>query len=135
MRLKRKTRSQDEANLIPLINIVFLILIFFLAAGVLRSFHEENVSPAEANYSDKGERPIKPVLIGQDGQISVGGVEHDQASLKGVLQGRSTAGITSPLPVVADKNLAAEKLVEVIEAAKMAGIKKIRLVTQKRSAP
>jgi biopolymer transport protein ExbD len=135
MRLKRKTRNRDEGNLIPLINIVFLILIFFLTAGMLRSFQAENIKPAEANFSKKGERPIGPVLIGSDGQISIHGIEHDEASLLSVLQGRVTVGITKPLPVVADKSLSADKLVEVIEIAKKAGIKKIRLVTQKRSKP
>lgn len=135
IRLKRKNKIHTEENLIPLINIVFLILVFFLAAGMLRSFKEENIKPATANLSHNTERPVGPVLIGTDGQVTIHGIEYDQSSLLGVLKGRVSLGITNPLPVIADKDLAADKLVEVIETAKAAGIKKIRLVTRRRAAP
>jgi biopolymer transport protein ExbD len=135
IRLKRKNKRHTEENLIPLINIVFLILVFFLAAGMLRSFKEENIKPATANLSHNTERPVGPVLIGANGQITVHGIEYDQKTLLGILQGRVSLGITNPLPVIADKDLAADKLVEVIETAKMAGIKKIRLVMRRRAAP
>ena len=135
IRLKRKSKTQTEENLIPLINIVFLILVFFLAAGMLRSFNEENIKPAVANFSHNSERPVGPVLIGANGQTTIHGIEYDQSSLLGVLKGRVSLGITSPLPIIADKDLAADKLLEVIETAKMAGIKKIRLITRKRAAP
>lgn len=134
MHLKRQKKKRDDENLIPLINIVFLMLIFFLAAGALRPFREDNVEPAEATFTQDGERPMGPVLISPDGQISVGGIEQDQDALKSLLQTRVASGNKSPLPVVADKNLDAEKLVDVIETAKAAGIKKIRLVTRKRSS-
>ena len=135
MRLKRKKRSWNGENLIPLINIVFLMLIFFLAAGTLRPFEEENIKPAEANFTNEAVRPSGPVLLSAEGQITIDGVEQDEASLTSILQSRVAAGITSPLPVVADRNLAAGKLVEVIETAKTAGIEKIRLVTRRRTSP
>lgn len=132
--LKRKRTGRDDGNLIPLVNIVFLMLIFFLAAGVLRSFEKENIVPPKANFSNVGERPIGPVIITSAGKLSIDGAEHDLPSLKRALQSRVSSGATSPLPVVADKNLAAHELVAVIETAKIAGIKKIRLVTQRRVA-
>ena len=84
---------------------------------------------------NEAERPSGPVLIGADGQITVGGVEQDEASLTRMLQSRVTSGVVTPLPVVADRKLTAMKLVNVIEIAKTAGIRKIRLVTRKRPAP
>ena len=84
---------------------------------------------------NEAERPAGPVLIGADGQITVGGVEQDEASLTRMLQSRVTSGVVTPLPVVADRKLTAKKLVNVIEIAKTAGIRKIRLVTRKRPAP
>ncbi|PLX37871.1 MAG: biopolymer transporter ExbD [Hyphomicrobiales bacterium] len=135
MRLKRPYKKRDEENLIPLINIVFLMLILFLAAGVLRPFKEGSVSPAESSFSQQGERPMEPVLVDRSGRIFVGGEEHDPASLTSLLQSRRTAGMTNPVPVVADRDLPADQLVDVIEATKAAGVEKIRLVTRRRAMP
>ena len=132
MKLRKRSKKRDEENLIPLINVVFLMLIFFLAAGTLRSFQEEGVKPAQASIISNSERLTEPVLISASGQITVKGIEQDEASLVTLFQGRLASGANQPLAIVADRDLPASKLVDVIQAAKNAGIKKIRLVTRKR---
>jgi biopolymer transport protein ExbD len=133
LRHKKQTATNDD-NLIPLINVVFLMLIFFLAAGALRPFSEEGVKPATANETGNDERPSGPVLINAKGQVTIKGVEYEFSSLAGLFRHRVTSGQTTPLPIVADRGLTASKLVDVIEAAKAAGIKKIRLVTRRKKA-
>ena len=67
MRLRRKRRQTNDENIIPLINIVFLMLIFFLVAGALRPFQEEGITPAQANAEHEKERPLQPVMIDAEG--------------------------------------------------------------------
>jgi biopolymer transport protein ExbD len=131
IRPKRKKKNRNEENLIPLINIVFLILVFFLAAGMLRSFQEEEVRPPEANF-ERSKRPVEPILIDADGRITIHGIEHDQLSLRRILLSQASLGAIAPPPIVADRNLPAHKLLDIIKAT---GIKKIRLITRKRAAP
>ena len=130
----KKKKAASEENLVPLINVVFLMLIFFLAAGALRPFREEGIKAPQATVSGHDERPLGPVLINASGKVSIKGVEQDKTVLVAFFAARVRSHVTQPLPIVADQHLPAIKLVEVLQAARSAGIKKIRLVTRKRKA-
>ncbi len=133
---KQRKRVMPE-NTIPLINIVFLMLIFFLIAGTVAPPVSTELKPPKSE-----ELPLMPpagnaVEILGDGTL----IHHGQKlSLAQILQ-RFPPPITSGstdqddleqtavLHILADKQLPASKLMPVLQAFRAYGHKTIRLVT------
>jgi len=57
MRLQQPQKKPREENLVPLINFVFLMLVFFLVAGSLREFQSRGVKPVEIHQARISEKP------------------------------------------------------------------------------
>ena len=133
MRLDHQDPVPREANLVPLINVVFLMLVFFLIAGSLRPFMVRGVSPAETETAEPGERPQGPIAIDAEGAITAGGEPVAAQDLPALLKARAPLLGDQPLFVIADRALPATVLLDFLEAAKAAGIEKTRLITRRRT--
>ncbi len=72
---------KDEERILPLINIVFLLLIFFMLAGRLAASDPFNVDPAQSSSETPSETPEMLVLVAADGQLALDGEILDEAAL------------------------------------------------------
>ena len=134
MRLKQRTPGRGpEENLIPLINIVFLILIFFLVASTLRSFDPSGLdltsAQAEADSLTRGRMCCSPLRTaglrwpGKDSRAGRAGNPRLTAFAK--------AEPDLPLLIAPDRALPAKRLVEIANAAKSAGVEQVKLIVRK----
>jgi biopolymer transport protein ExbD len=131
--MKRRYRLQDEAeiNITPMLDIVFIMLIFFI---VTTSFVREtglevtqpNAAPPAAVQHDKG--PIV-VRIDSSGRISVKGRPLEPRALEANLEREKAEKPTAPLIVAAHPQAATEVLVAVLDAARSVGIESINVAT------
>lgn len=121
----KRDNSMDD-NILPLINVVFLLLIFFMLAGSMHVGAPFRVNPpATANARDVDTRP-GVLAVGADGQLALGGELVDKAELRKRLAARS---LDKPLQIKADADLLASKLSGLLELARQAGIAKVELIT------
>ena len=107
----------------PTINIVFLLLLFFLLAGTLTAPGESEIDPARIDAT-AGERLPRPLLaITEDGALSLDGRAIDRAQLAGAVAELAVPkGDDRPtLYVLAASDLAASLLVQVLGEASAAG--------------
>ena len=123
MRLKTKPQKRTFENTIPLINIVFLMLIFFLFAGSIDRDDAKHVSPAETQEQSSRELIAGALIIAPDGIIT----QNDQPVLVEDLI--PLEGGKDPLMVVADKALSGQTLARTLAALKKQGFSDITLVT------
>ncbi len=132
MKLKSQPKKRDlPENTITLINVVFLMLIFFLVVGTVATPLSEHILPAQTK-----ERPIVPphpniVEIARDGKIDYRkeptSLDQLIVILSSELEGNSD---TKPvIKLVAHKELDADRLIEILEAMTSGGVQNIRLVT------
>jgi len=131
--MKRRYRPQDEAeiNITPMLDIVFIMLIFFI---VTTSFVREtglevtqpNTTPPPAVQHDKG--PIV-VRIDSSGMISIRGRPLELRALEANLEREKAEKPTAPLIVAAHPQGATEVLVAVLDAARSVGIESINVAT------
>lgn len=135
MRFRRTLAEPEEPielNLIPLIDIIMFLLIFFVSTT---SFIEEpGVSvdkPAAASASQLDKNSII-FAITPDGKIAYGGKE---IGLGGVRPTVKRLCGKEPLPVViqADENARSGMVVRLIDEAKLGGAKDVSLATEKKS--
>ena len=107
----------------PTINIVFLLLLFFLLAGTLTAPGENEIDPARV-AADAGERLPRPLLaITRDGALSLDGRAIERSALAGAVAGLAApqSGETPILYVLAARDLSGSVLVQILGEASAAG--------------
>lgn len=133
MRSRRSLAEAEEPielNLIPLIDIIMFLLIFFISTT---SFIEEpgvTVDKPQAASARQLEKNSIIFAVTPDGKIAYGGKE---IGLGGVRPTVKRLCGKEPLPVVieADENSRSGMLIRVIDEAKLGGAKDVSLATEK----
>lgn len=135
MQFRRQLRDPVQINLTPLIDVVFLLLIFFM---VSTSFSREtqlqvDLPSASSGVSEEAAAVID-IGIGRDGQIAILGkalATQDKARLRGALQ-QAAAGNESPRIVVsADAQAPHQAFVDVMDVAASLGFKQLAIAAQR----
>ncbi len=130
MALRRFTsRRSDDDRILPLINVVFLLLIFFMLAGRLSAGDPFRVDPPASVSVHPAEQRDLVVLVGADGQLALDGEIVDEAALSARLKQRLGDGGENLVRVKADAAAEALAVVEVMEVLRDAGVERLRLLT------
>lgn len=135
MRIPFDERQKRDSDVLPLINIVFLMLIFFLLAGTVAPTADFDLTPAESQDGVATSPPAMAVYISEEGFISVAGAEVLAAEVPQALAGLAAQLKGEPLEIVADHRADATLILTVAEAARAAGIDASRLITLRAGAP
>jgi biopolymer transport protein ExbD len=132
MRRKHQIDDEAEINITPMLDIVFIMLIFFI---VTTSFVKEqglevsrpsSAPPKEVQKEEKG--PIV-VRIDAGSLISVKGRILERGAVQANLEREKAEKPTSPLIVAAHPEADTESLVTILDAAKAVGIESVSVAT------
>lgn len=72
MLFRRRIRARDD-GVLPLINIVFLLLVFFMVAGQLERTDPFEVSPPESEQESGRSTGLLIVTLAADGRLAIDG--------------------------------------------------------------
>ncbi len=132
MRFSRPKPTRDgEANLIPLINIVFLLLIFFMLAGRLAPTELMALEPPRSDSLRSAQVTTLVVLVDQGGQIRLEGETLDKETLAERIALHLADGPQS-VQIKADAGLDAMQLLDLLEQLRAAGAEELDLLTLAR---
>jgi|TARA_R110000868_G_scaffold101170_4_gene278553 biopolymer transport protein ExbD len=131
---KRQQREEVTVNLTPLIDIVFLLLIFFMVSTTFTQESHLSIDLPEAAANDQRVPPASiEVVVSTAGDYSVNDqplVNQQLETLKRaifkVLDGRKTA----PLIITADANATHASVVRAMDAAGQLGLINISITTR-----
>lgn len=115
---------------ITLINVVFLMLIFFLIAGTLAPPLDPDLSLVETRELE-GREPPDALVITADGQMMYRGQPMEAATYVAQLGTSTEASDKTAVRIVPDRALAAQRLLEVGRALQDAGADQVFLVTKR----
>lgn len=126
MQLKALAPSQKEPT-IALINIVFLMLIFFMIAGTLAAPLDKEISLIETRDLE-GREPPDTLVVHADGRLSFRGepVADPAAYVSGLPQEAREV-----VKIVPDRNLPARDLVKLGHALRAAGAVSVVLISER----
>lgn len=113
-------RARDKT--IALINVVFLMLIFFLIAGTVAPPLDPDLTLVDTSGLD-GREPPDALVLRRDGRLSFRGATTDTEAF----MADRTA---EPVRIVPDRDVPAERLIEVTGALRRLGASSIFLVTE-----
>lgn len=131
MRLSPPPKRRSDDGIVPLINIVFLLLIFFLIAGTIAPKPEIDVAYPETEKSPGANAPADAVYVSADRRISYRGLPVDLGGLAAMVATVNPASQDAPLAVVVDQALPAKELSPVLGTLAAAGVVRIRLITRR----
>ena len=131
-------REQLEINLIPMIDVLLVILIFLMVTTTFSQFAELQINLPTAQ-AEKPEEKQKSVNIAVDasGRYVVNGAPFAGQNVETLaLELKRAAGDAKEPTVVinADANATHQAVVNVMEAARQAGLSRITFATQAQSA-
>jgi biopolymer transport protein ExbD len=131
----RRDTDELEINLIPLIDILLVMLIFLAATTSFIRQTQLKIKLPEAS-SEASAPTAMEIAISHDGRYSVDGVLVDAATPARLAQAlrQATAGQADALLVInADAQATHQSVVNVMQAARLAGIARVNFAVQ--SAP
>lgn len=122
--------EETGINISPLIDMMFLLLIFFI---VTTAFVEEvglDIQKPKAASAAMLEKKSIMIGVSEDGRVVYGGKEIGLNGVRGLVS-RLLIGEDRPVIIIADESSRSGVLVDVIDECKLAGANKVSLATEK----
>jgi biopolymer transport protein ExbD len=134
VKFKRQHKEELNLNLTPLIDIVFLLLIFFM---VTTTFTKENhlaiqLPEAQGEVVDAPDKLVE-VIIDKDGQYSVNGqrlISAKLLTLKQAIEKVSQGDRALPFVITADALTPHESVVRAMDAAGQLGFARLSITSK-----
>ena len=123
-----KPVATNDDNLLPLVNIIFLLLIFFMLAGVIAKQKDlYDVDLASATIEDYVEQNKNVLFISKDGLLILNEIKIDKADLKNKLRQLKDKNIL----IAADGSLISSQLNNILLILSDSDIKNVTLLSHK----
>lgn len=133
MRFRRQHRDELGINLTPLIDVVFLLLIFFMVSTSFTRATQlaVNLPEAEGVASSQSSESLE-LLIRADGFMTLNGkqISNDHLSLREAMEVEVAKSGQTSLTVAADGEAAHRYVVSALDAAEVLGFEQVTIATQ-----
>ena len=139
MKFRRQKIEDVHINLTPLIDVVFLLLIFFMVSTTFKQTTDLTIDlPIAANGAPSivSQDPVE-VTITRDGQFVINGQTLINERVSTLVQGLKetfSGNFDRPLIITADANASYEMVMRVYDAASQLGVTKLAHTAQKEDA-
>jgi biopolymer transport protein ExbD len=134
MNFRRHRPEEPEINLIPFIDVLLVILIFLMLSTTYSKFTELQVTLPSADAEQLRDRPAEIVVaVSADGRYAVNhkAVEGRSVELLTAELAAAAAGQKDAVVIVsADATAAHQSVVNVLDAARRAGLPRLTFATQ-----
>ena len=136
MNFRPMRREELELNITPLIDIVFLLLIFFMVSTTFQKESQLRVQLPEATPQSPAD-PVEPleIVISADGQYAVSGrklADNERATLVDALEQAAGEQRDRPLVVRADARTPHQAVVRAMDAASRLGLRNLSIATSRQ---
>ena len=133
MRFPRQRQEDTPVNLTPLIDVVFLLLIFFMVSTTFTRETRLDLVLPEAEGRPQVEAEHVEVVISASGHYSIDGeglADNDAATLRSALLRRAAEGTDMPLMITADAEASHRYVVRVMDVAGALGFSNLNITTR-----
>ena len=128
--IPRPRPSGRQESTIALINVVFLMLIFFLVAGTLAPPLDPEVTLAQTREAEAAPPP-DALAVRADGSVHYRGAP---TTLEAYLANRDGSSTDAPVKVFVDRALPATELIEIADRLRQLGATSVSIVTMRGSS-
>jgi len=129
MRFAPPRPRNDDERILPLINVVFLLLIFFMLTGTLSAIDPLQVDPPLSASEGTAKTRELVVVMAPDGRLAVDGTLIDSGTLPLAIIKRTKDGIAPIVWLKADGRTESLDVIGVMNELRDAGVTRLKLLT------
>jgi biopolymer transport protein ExbD len=132
---RRRGRASEEqgVDMSPLIDMVFILLIFFMVTTTfVKDAQVELDRPSASSAKPASTKAIR-VTLDRRGEVWVDGRPVRAWMLQGSVREQLRSGADRPVLVITDGAVAAQKLIDVIDECRLAGARDVAVATEKEA--
>ena len=130
MRKLRKQEEESEINLTPMLDVVFIMLIFFIVtASFVKEPGVEVVKPLASTAESKPTATIL-VAVTSKGQIWIQRRKVDARAVRANIERLHAENPQGAMVIQADEDAETGLVMQVMDAARQAGVAKVSLATE-----
>jgi len=139
MKFSSRRLEEPEINLIPFIDVLLVVLIFLVLSTTYSRFTELQITLPAANAEKMRERPAEIIVaVSGDGRYAVNRKPVDGSSVERLTLelAAAAAGRDDTIVIISADALAAHQtVVNVLDAARRAGLSRLTFAAQGAAAP
>lgn len=133
MRFARRARQEVDINLTPLIDVVFLLLIFFMVSTTFTKETHLSIDLPEASSSSSRSADLQiEVSISKNGDYGINGValiNNEAATLRAAIEKVSEGDSAIPMIITADSSTPHQGVVTALDVAGQLGFSQLSITT------
>ena len=133
--MREHAQKEDEAeiNMTPMLDIVFIMLIFFIVTAAFVKEAGVQVNRPEAVYSMKKPRTSILIAVTENDQVWINRRRVEIKALRTIIEKLQSENPLGDIVIQADRRAKAGLTLEVMEAIKQAGIPNITVAALKKN--
>ncbi len=125
-------KDDEGIDIAPLIDVVFILLIFFMVSTTfVRNLEMEIERPRASSVATADVRALR-ITLTRSGQVTVDGKDVHPWMVQGQVRAILSRYPDKPVLVTADEASATGKLVDVVDQCKLAGAKNVGVDVQRK---
>ncbi|PIP08314.1 MAG: hypothetical protein COX51_04685 [Syntrophobacteraceae bacterium CG23_combo_of_CG06-09_8_20_14_all_50_8] len=132
MEFERRRHNHAHMNIAPLVDVVFLLLLFFMLTSHLIQEPAIRIKLPESKTAESKNETIKTIMITKGGEIYFIDKRIDLKNLQMAIKEGLTDREKDFLRIKADKDVNVGILVSVIDEVRLSGIKNFSIVTDRK---
>jgi biopolymer transport protein ExbD len=133
MKINDTQKKYQFENILPMVNVVFLLLIFFMVAGAYSSPEMFEVSSPKSTSTLYADPTKITILVDQSGRIAIGETELTHDNLVDFLRLQINANPDQIIQLKADADVEALEIVTLIELLSETKLNRVHLLTTSSS--
>lgn len=130
MRIERQKQRKSELPVLPMVNVVFLLLVFFLVSGSIEKVEIVPIDPPEAESGKVLDEGHIVILLGRHGELII---DDELVEMEDIVPIVGKSLKNQPQKIItlkADAGIRANRLIEVMDMVRAAGGVNLSLTTQ-----
>jgi len=135
MRLGRRTIKRARIEIIPMIDTIFFLLVFFMISTLsMTRYSGVPVNLPKAATGQQAANESAAISITPDGKIFIDKQEVPRESVRTILQQRLSANPELLVLINADERVEHGRVVEIMDDARQAGVAKMAIAVKPRDS-
>jgi len=131
MKFKRRKERQADVDISPLIDMVFILLIFFMVSTTFVKDAKIDLKRPSASSAQSASTKSLRVTIDRQGALYLDGQPTKPWMLQSKVRDAFRGGADKTVLVVSDSSVPTERLVETIDQIRLAGAADVAVATDK----
>jgi biopolymer transport protein ExbD len=130
MKKREDAESGGEIDLTPMLDVVFILLIFFIVTSVFVTEAGIDVSKPEASTAEARSKDLILIAISDDGQIWIDGEQVDPRFIRSRFERRLAETPNASVVIQGDRAAQNEHVMTILTAARDANIAAVSISTE-----